>query len=130
MDNEQIRRILIAAGIDYDSALRRMMGKESLYYRFLKKFLEDESYSLLQEALREKRWEDAFCAAHTLKGLTGNLGLTQLYEAIGVLVEKLRHPAQKDIKDTDGPEAFLAELKAVEHAYTATAAAITETLGE
>ena len=35
--------------------------------------------------------DGAFQAAHTLKGVSGNLGLTPLYEAVCDIVEPLRH---------------------------------------
>ena len=34
--------------------------------------------------------DSAFEAAHTLKGVAGNLGLTSLFEAVRVIVEPLR----------------------------------------
>ena len=82
MDHTQVRDLLIAAGIDYDTALRRMMGKESLYYRFLKKFLDDENYVLLLEAAGQGDSGAAFRAAHTLKGVCGNLGMDRLFGAV------------------------------------------------
>lgn len=72
MDYTQVRDMLIAAGVDYDTALRRMMGKESLYYRFLNQFLDDENYGLLLEAAGQGDSDIAFQAAHTLKGVCGN----------------------------------------------------------
>lgn len=65
MDSMQIRLLFKEAGIDYDTALRRMMGKESLYYRFLKKFLEDENYAMLVKAAGQGDGDGAFRAAHT-----------------------------------------------------------------
>ena len=77
---------LIAAGIDIDVALPRFMGNEALLERFLKKFLQDENYIRLQNAIREGNLDDAITASHTLKGVCGNLSLSRLY---GVFTEQV-----------------------------------------
>ena len=48
------------------------------------------SFSQLQSTLEEKNVEEAFRAAHTLKGVAQNLGFTPLYEATATLTEVLR----------------------------------------
>ncbi len=48
------------------------------------------SYEELRSACAEGRGEDAFRAAHTLKGVCSNLGFDRLYEASSALTEKLR----------------------------------------
>ena len=42
---------LTDAGIDVNSAIERFMGNESLFERFLKKFLEDSNYHDLLAAI-------------------------------------------------------------------------------
>ena len=105
MDDKQIRSILMDGGIDYDSGLRRMMNKTALYYRFLNKFLEDESYKLLIEASEENNAETVFRAAHTLKGVTANLGLERLCQNASSIVEKVRSmgavPVPEGLLDED-----------------------------
>ena len=48
--------------------------------RFALKFLEDQSYIQLKQALENKNYEDAFRSAHTLKGVCQNLSFDRLYE--------------------------------------------------
>ena len=88
--DESRKQILISAGIDADDALERLMGNESLLERFLKKFLEDEKYQKLCTALECADQEAAVAAAHTLKGVCGNLSLTVLYPLFTRQVEVLR----------------------------------------
>lgn len=76
-------------GADFEDVLGRL-GSEKLIERFALKFLEDDSYSNLKEALAEKNAENAFRAAHTLKGVCLNLGLKNLYTVSSDLTEKLR----------------------------------------
>lgn len=79
-----------AYGADYAATMERFMGNETLYLRFLDMLFEDESLQKLGDALEAGNLADAFAAAHTLKGVAGNMGLTPLYQAVCILVEPLR----------------------------------------
>lgn len=76
-------------GSDYDALLSRL-GSEAIIRKFAIKFLKDTSYQTLERALAEKNVEEAFRAAHTLKGVCVNLGFDKLYEVSSALTEKLR----------------------------------------
>ena len=78
-------------GMDTPGALERFMNNEELYVRFLKKFLADPNMEALKESIAGQDYENAFKQAHTLKGVTGNLGLTTLYLPLSELVECLRN---------------------------------------
>jgi len=84
-----IKKCYDSIGADFEDVLGRL-GSEKLIERFALKFLEDDSYSNLKEALAEKNAENAFRAAHTLKGVCLNLGLKNLYTVSSDLTEKLR----------------------------------------
>ena len=88
--DEKLNEILENAGIDYDAAVARFPGNSRLYIRFLHKFLQDENMQLFSLAMKEERYEDALLAAHTLKGVTGNLGLTQLFDLCSQIVLQMR----------------------------------------
>lgn len=76
-------------GGDYAGVVARFRG-EPLVMRFALRFLDDGSYTLLQESLAGKDYETAFRAAHTIKGVCQNLGFTRLYESSSALTEALR----------------------------------------
>ena len=76
-------------GGDYEDVVKRLMG-DALVERFMLKFLDDGSYQELVNALKEGRDEDAFRAAHTLKGVCLNLGFDNLFAPSQELTEKLR----------------------------------------
>ena len=78
-----------AIGGNYEDVLRRLHN-EALIQKFTLKFLEDPSYRLLKQALRDKNYEDAFRSAHTLKGVCQNLSFDRLYEVSNELTELLR----------------------------------------
>lgn len=77
-------------GADYDSTMERFMGNESLYLKFLDMLFQDNNLQRLQRAVADGDMADAFEAAHTLKGVTGNMGLAPLYQAVCEIVEPLR----------------------------------------
>ena len=80
-----------------------------------KKFLDDGSFRSLKDNLAQKNGEEAFRAAHTLKGVCQNLGFDNLYKASFDITEKLRG------RDTEGCEELLAK---VEEQYNNTVDAI------
>ena len=84
------RAALEAAGIDVASALERMMGSEALLERLLGKFPEDKNLPVLREALESGDPDRAAAAAHTLKGVCGNLSMTELYGLFTRQVDALR----------------------------------------
>ena len=72
--------------------------------KFAGKFLADPSFNLLKTSLEGKDYEEAFRAAHTLKGVCQNLALTKLYLSSEKMAEVLRpgHEAEREGADLDG----------------------------
>lgn len=77
-------------GCNIKEALDRVLGDEELYMICLEKFMDDEGFNRLGEFIEEKDIEKAFNESHTLKGVSGNLGLIPLYELLVKIVEQLR----------------------------------------
>ena len=84
-----LRECYEAMGADYDEMFSRV-GNEGLMERFLHMFLEDGSYEALKKELEEKNAEEAFKAAHTLKGVALNLALTKLVASASEITDALR----------------------------------------
>lgn len=76
-------------GGDYDEVMGRFRQDDRVR-RFAKMFLQDPSYGELAKALEEGSTQDAFRAAHTLKGVCLNLGLHRLFESSNAATEALR----------------------------------------
>lgn len=76
-------------GGDYDDVLGRFR-REALVEKFVLKFPEDKSYTELCRAIDENNGENAFRAAHTIKGVCQNLGFTVLFSRACELTEDLR----------------------------------------
>ena len=83
--------LLTGAGIDANEGLRRFGGKEELYTKYLRKFIEDESFWKLKKAMEEEAYRDVMVYAHTLKGISGNLSINEFYKEVNVLVEAIRN---------------------------------------
>lgn len=79
-----------ALGGDYDEVLGRLRS-ERMIQKFVLRFLEDKSYDLLCASMESGNYEEAFRAAHTIKGVCQNLGLTRLLNSSSQLSEALRH---------------------------------------
>ncbi len=84
-----IRDMYAAIGSDYDAVLSRLM-KDSLVQRLVLKYPDDKSFEKLTQCLKDKDYEEAFNAVHTIKGLAGNLGFDRLGKSASDLCEELR----------------------------------------
>jgi histidine phosphotransfer protein HptB len=76
-------------GEDYTDVLGRL-GNEKIIARFAKKFPQDKSYGEIITSVQTRNVEDAFRAAHTLKGVSLNLGFLRMYEISAALTEIFR----------------------------------------
>ena len=76
-------------GGNYADTKGRLLTEERIL-RFVRKFPADGSFNALEDALARGSQEEAFRAAHTLKGVAQNLGFTALYENASAVTEVLR----------------------------------------
>lgn len=83
-------------GMDLEGVLARFSGNKALLMRFVKKFTNDQTFPHLKEAIAQKNWQDIETYAHTLKGVSGNLGFTSLYELSSAIVSKIRGKQQQE----------------------------------
>ncbi len=98
--DQQKRLLLERAGIDVADALARFMDNEALMLKFLLRFPEDKNFSQLEQALADGDATRAFEAAHTLKGVAGNLSMTRLFQQADRLTEDLRRQDLGAAKDS------------------------------
>lgn len=84
-------------GGDYTATMARFMNNETMYLKFLNMLFKDDNLDKLSEAINNNDLNSAFEAAHTLKGVVANMGLTPMYDAVNVIVEPLR--ARKENPD-------------------------------
>ena len=83
-------------GADTEEGLGRCLKNETFYLRLVNMALDDANFGKLEQAVAGGDKQAAFDAAHALKGVLGNLGLTPLYTAASELTELLRTDADAD----------------------------------
>ena len=89
--NSRQKSVLSLQETDIDGAFRRLGGSEEFYAICLEAFLEDKTMDELNRAVSNEDWEGAFTAAHSLKGVAGNMGFVPLFHAAGQLVVAIRN---------------------------------------
>jgi len=79
-------------GLDLKLGLRRLNGKASLYLELLQKFVHSRGHAAqeLRQLLNQGNRSDAERLSHTLKGLAGNIGATELQSAMSAVESGLR----------------------------------------
>ena len=74
----------------YESALAIMIN-DALISRMLTKFVTSDSPLNMVSLYEQKDYRGLFAAAHSLKGVAGNLALTPLYELACTITEATRN---------------------------------------
>ena len=87
----EIKETLNSLQVDLEKTLPRFLNKEDFYIKMLKRFLADDNFEKLKESLQSAEYEEVFRYAHSLKGLSANLGLSYLYEAVAALTDSVRN---------------------------------------
>lgn len=98
-------------GMDVDNTVKRFMGNESLYLKFLNKYQADQSVASIRQSIAEQNAEEAFKSAHTLKGVAANLGLDPIAQYASDIVELFRGKTAFSEVDTARLDTLNGELK-------------------
>ena len=112
------------AGMDVKTGLNRMMGKKPLYLTMLRKYIEGQSgcTRVIKNALAVGDMATAQRAAHTLKGVSGTIGATEiphLADAVenAIRAEQPREAVTQALSALDAP--LTALLQALEDWFRA-----------
>lgn len=116
--DDKFRKQLEEGGADVETTLKRFMGNDAIYQKFLGKFPADPNYANLGTNIEAGAFEEAYKCAHALKGVVGNLGLTPIFNKVSELVEELRNKAAEDV-DADRANALWQEIKVVYEKFIA-----------
>ena len=81
---------------NYDAALKMMMN-DTFIERMLGKFFANNTYAAIISSYESKDFKSVFAAAHSLKGVTGNLALTPLFEISNTITEATRNGEEVNI---------------------------------
>ena len=83
-------------GADAEVGLARCINNESLYLRLVGQVAGNDNFVKLVKAIENNNYDDAFQAAHGLKGIVTNLSLTPLEKPICEITELLRNKTDVD----------------------------------
>lgn len=83
-------------GVNTKEGLTRCMNNEKFYFKMLKMGLASDQFEKLGAALEGGNLDEAFEAAHALKGVLGNLALTPIYTPLAEMTELLRAKKSED----------------------------------
>lgn len=87
---------LKALGANTEEGLARCMNNEDFYLRLVKMALADDGYARLRAAVEAHDLDEGFERAHALKGMLGNVSLTNLVEPVIEMTEALRAREDRD----------------------------------
>ncbi len=87
---------LVELGVNTAEGIARCMNNETFYLKMVDMALRDKGYDRLLAALERDDLDDAFEAAHALKGVLANLSLTPLLVPVVELTELLRARRRMD----------------------------------
>lgn len=91
---EELRNL----GVHTEEAIARMNGNVSLYERMLVKFADLMKSSQIQPDFDNTDYVGITEMAHTIKGASGNLSITPVYEAYSEIVRLLREGKPEEAK--------------------------------
>ena len=77
-------------GVDVDDGLKRINGNEKLYTKLLGSFIKAINTYNVQPDFDGTDYNDVIEKTHAIKGTSGNLSITPVYEAYTKIVDKLR----------------------------------------
>jgi len=97
-----LKECYAAIGGDYEDVVARLRS-ERLVQKFVLRFLDDQSFTLLTTSMADKNYEEAFRAAHTIKGICQNLSFTRLLKSSSEMADALRHGWTPEADTLVGP---------------------------
>ena len=107
-------------GLDIEKALSHISGRVELYVKLLRLFDAHHRMDVarLSEANEQKDYKEVGIIAHTLKGVSGNIGASDVYQACQSIEQKIK-ASQYDILD---------DLQSLREYFSHTLASIEELL--
>ena len=85
-------------GVNIEDALQRFMNNSSLYEKMLSKLVNNVKDINVLPSIEAGDYTAACDAAHTLKGVMGNLSITPLYKSYTQIVNLLREDNPEEAK--------------------------------
>ena len=91
------RETLKEVGVDYTAGVLHFAGKEELYVKYLRKYGEDHHLQDAVAAYEKTDYKEVLDQIHALKGLSGTLGFSQMFQSASAIVTDLRREEYQTI---------------------------------
>lgn len=86
-------------GVNVDEGIERLMGNTSLYEKMLGSFLKMMKNQSFEPDFDTNDYNEIIEKAHAIKGTSGNLSITPIYEAYTDIVSLLRNQQPEQAKE-------------------------------
>ena len=96
---EKLFTSLAELGVDTEGTISRFVGNEDLYAKFLAGYITEKRMPDIYSALAEKNTDELIMRTHKLKGVSGNLGMTEIYELTEDAITRLRNGSYDGVED-------------------------------
>ncbi len=83
---------MLTVGLNVPEMIEHFMDREDMFMKYLKKFFESAGGVVLEltAAAEKEDYQNMLFAAHSLKGLAGNIGLNGVYIPAKKIVDDIR----------------------------------------
>ncbi len=95
--DENFKKQMEENGVNVDETLKRFMGREAIFMKFIMKFAEDQNCQQIRDGLESRDVQTAFERAHSLKGVAGNLGIDPVYNLAAQISDLLRGKQEDEV---------------------------------
>ena len=99
----ELRKLYQKIESDYETVLRRFCNDENMLGRFVVSFPDDPTFEALEKAVTACDYQEIESRAHSLKGVSANLGFDRLQEACAKVVLCVRQERFEEIADDFQP---------------------------
>lgn len=76
--------------LDLEGGLARVRGNKKIYAKMLNMFLSSGEFDAFEQSIQDGDMAKAADVIHGIKGMTGNLSLTAVFELSAMLMQQLR----------------------------------------
>lgn len=101
----EFKKEFIAAGNDYAALSERACGDSELIKELMRMFASDDNWAKMCSFIDACDAENAFRAAHSLKGSSGMMGFCALFEKMKIITDMLRNG------DIDNAKSVLGDVR-------------------
>lgn len=114
---EKLFDALRKLNVDVDGTIERFVGNDDLFVSFAVKFSESDRMPAIYSSYEARNTDDLIMNIHKMKGVAGNLGMTDIFKVTESAVNKLRAGSYDGIYE---------DILLIEKLYNAVCAAVKE----